>query len=222
LDEFEAALAPFARVLPKDVKEPRFAIAEFRWLVPVIIVVVLAVLALTLGVEFAQNLGKKKSPSPTATAAAPTGEITPVSVKDFDPLGNHREHPEQAKFAIDGSPVTKWSTEDYAKPNLGGKAGVGLLFDLGSVKSISTVEIQTAIPGWQADIRVSDTEGARPNDYQTVAPAITVATNDGRYPLRSGTRGRYVLLWITKLVPNQSDQNYPYSVDVNEVQFFAP
>jgi hypothetical protein len=51
LDEFEAALAPFARVIPSDVKEPRFAIAEFRWLVPVIVVIALAVAAITFGGE---------------------------------------------------------------------------------------------------------------------------------------------------------------------------
>ena len=222
LDEFEAALAPFARVLPKDVKEPHFAIAEFRWLVPVIVVVVLAVLAITLGVELANNLGNKKSATPkTSATSSANNELTVMSATDFDPLGNHHEHPAQTKFAIDGNPVTKWTTEDYKTADLGGKGGVGLLLDLGSVKSIATVEIQTGIPGWQADIRVSDTQGSQPGDYQTVAADITVATNDGKYTVRPGTRGRYVLLWITRLVLNQSDPTYPYSVEVNEIQPFA-
>ncbi|HLW16221.1 MAG TPA: hypothetical protein VKV69_02515, partial [Actinomycetota bacterium] len=61
----------------------------------------------------------------------------------------------------------------------------------------------------------------QPGDYQTVAADITVATNDGKYTVRPGTRGRYVLLWITRLVLNQSDPTYPYSVEVNEIQPFA-
>src|SRR5207237_6173746 len=85
LDEFEAALAPFARVVPSDVKEPRFAIAEFRWLVPVIIVIALAIGALTFGVELAGRLGAKPKNSPTRSATA-TAAVVPIkNARDFDP-----------------------------------------------------------------------------------------------------------------------------------------
>jgi len=40
--------------------------------------------------------------------------------------------------------------------------------------------------------------------------------------LPAGTRARYVLLWITKLAQNTTDPKFPYSADVNEIQFFAP
>jgi hypothetical protein len=222
LDEFEAALAPFARVLPPDVKQVRFAIAEFRWLVPVIVVVGLAIAALTVGVELAHNLGSKKaSPTPTTSVTTPGKAITVADARDFDPLGNHTEHPAQAKLAIDGSQLTRWSTEDYKTADLGGKPGVGLLFDLGAVRSLASVQIQTSLIGWQADIRVADTPGSRPDDFTTISSGVTIGSNNGTYSLKAGTRGRYVLLWITKLVLNQSDPTYPYSADVNEVQFFA-
>ncbi|MGZ4140861.1 MAG: serine/threonine protein kinase [Actinomycetota bacterium] len=222
LDEFEGALAPFARVLPSDVKEPRLALAEFRWLVPVIVIVGLAIAALTVGVQVASHFSKNKaSPKPTTSARAPTNALAVSSVRDFDPLGNGKEHPDQARLAIDGSQLTKWSTEDYKTANLGGKKGVGLLFDLGSRQAIGSVQIQSSLTGWSADVRVADTEGTDPASYVTVA-TVSVTSNDVTFSLKSGTSARYVLLWITRLGPNQSDPTYPYSAEVNEVRFFAP
>ena len=220
LDEFEAALAPFARVLPKDVKEPRFAVAEFRWLVPVIVVVVLAVLAITFGVELANNLGNKKKASPTvsSTASVPTLEIR--SAKDFDPKGNRSENPQQVPDAYDGDQASSWSTLDYATADVGGKRGVGLLFDLGSTVTIGRVQLQTSLPGWTAEIRIADQEGTTATDYRVVK-TITAGTGITTVMLPAQTRARYVLLWITQLVNNNTDTKFPYSATVNEIRFYA-
>ncbi|MGZ4206243.1 MAG: hypothetical protein ACXVES_13505, partial [Actinomycetota bacterium] len=111
--------------------------------------------------------------------------------------------------------------EDYKTANLGGKKGVGLLFDLGSRQAIGSVQIQSSLTGWSADVRVADTEGTDPASYVTVA-TVSVTSNDVTFSLKRGTSARYVLLWITRLGPNQSDPTYPYSAEVNEVRFFAP
>jgi putative peptidoglycan lipid II flippase len=165
-------------------------------LFPVIVIVILAILALTFGVELAQNLGKKKAKaSPTATAA-PTKEIKVATVDDFDPLGNKNENHKDVDLAIDGDSLTKWSTVGYTTQDVGGKGGVGLLFDLGSSVAIGTVRIQTDQPGWVAEIRVSDTQGTRPSDYRTI-DTFTAALPRKDEPMPRGTRARYVLLWIT-------------------------
>lgn len=220
LDEFEAALAPFARVLPPDVKEPRFAIAEFRWLFPVIIIVVLAILALTFGVEFAQNLGKKKVTPKTSKSVAATAEMKVANIMDFDPLGNRNENHAEVGLAIDGDPLTKWSTVGYTTQNVGGKGGVGLLFDLGSSVSIGSIRIQSDQPGWVAEIRTADVQGTKPADYKTIDTFTALSRKDE--PMPPHTRARYVLLWITSLSANNNGSQFPWSADVNEVQFFAP
>jgi hypothetical protein len=221
LDEFEAALAPFARVLPSDVKEPRFAIAEFRWLVPVIIVIALAVAAITFGVEFAGRLNKKPKATPTQTAAA--GSVIPIkNAHDFDPPpGNGSENPGQVQNTFDGDAASTWSTMDYATADVGGKKGVGLVFDLGRVSTIARIQLQTSLPGWRADIRVADQMGSVARDYPRVT-SVLAGSGVQTVLLPTGTKARYVLLWITTLTLNNTDAKFPYSADVNEVQFFAP
>jgi hypothetical protein len=221
LDEFEAALAPFARVLPSDVKEPRFAIAEFRWLVPVIIVIALAVAAITFGVEFAGRLNKKPKATPTQVAAA--GSVIPIkNAHDFDPPpGNGTENPGQVQNAFDGDAASTWSTMDYATADVGGKKGVGLVFDLGRVETIARIQLQTSLPGWRADIRVADQMGSVARDYPRVT-SVLAGSGVTTVTLPAGTKARYVLLWMTTLTLNNTDPKYPYSADVNEVQFFAP
>jgi len=222
LDEFEAALAPFARVLPADVKEPRFAIAEFRWLVPVIIVIALAIAAVTFGVEFAQNLGKKPKATPTQSAGAAGAIIKIRSARDFDPPpGNGSENPSQVQNAYDGNPASTWPTLDYSTANVGGKRGVGLLFDLGRAVAIAKIQIQTSLPGWSAEIRVADQDGSTAKAFSRIT-TLTAGSDLTTVTLPAGTRARFVLLWITTLTENHTDPNHPFSADVNEIQFFAP
>ena len=222
LDEFEAALAPFARVLPSDVKEPRFAIAEFRWLLPVIIVIALAVAALTFGVEFAGRLNKKPKAAPTQSVAA-AGTVIPIkNARDFDPPpGNGTENPAQVQNSYDGDAASTWSTFDYATADVGGKKGVGLVFDLGRVSTIARIQLQTSLPGWRAEIRVADQEGTTARDYRRIT-TLLAGSGVTTVTLAAGTKARYVLLWITTLTLNNTDPKYPYSADVNEIQFFAP
>lgn len=223
LDEFEAALAPFARVLPSDVKEPRFAIAEFRWLVPVIIVIALAIAALTFGVEFARNLGAKPKATTTKSATA-AGTLIPIkNARAFDPppAGNGTENDGQVQNAYDGDAASTWSTLDYSKADVGGKKGVGLLFDLGQVVPIAKIQLQTSLPGWRAEIRVADQEGSTAKAFPRIT-TVTAGSGVTSVMLPAGTRARYVLLWITMLVENHTDPQHPFSADVNEIQFFAP
>ena len=222
LDEFEAALAPFARVLPKDVKEPRFAMAEFRWLVPVIVVVVLAILAITLGVELANNLGNKKKASPTTSSTASATPIEIVSAHSFDPPpGNGSENPQLVPDAYDGDQASAWSTVDYSTADVGGKKGVGLVFDFGRAVSIGRLQLQTSLPGWTAEIRTSNQDGTRASDF-TLVKAITAGTGVQTVMLPSQTQARYVLLWITHLTANNTNPKYPFSATVNEIRFYAP
>jgi hypothetical protein len=222
LDEFEAALAPFARVLPKDVKEPRFAMAEFRWLVPVVIVVVLAILAITVGVEVAKNLGSKKAPKASSSATASLNAIDIKDARDFDPppAGNGEENHAQVPNAYDGDAASAWSTRDYKTADVGGKKGVGLLFDLGSVVSIGRLQLQTSLPGWGAQIRVSDQDGRTAEDFQQVI-SITAGSGVQTVMLPPGTKARFILVWITTLTQNHTDPTYPYSATINEIRFFA-
>ena len=215
------SLAEFRRVLePLAAEEapehgPGFFRQESTWLVPVLLVIGLGIVAITLGVRTVISKGGGTSapvPTPSATAFA-VG-----SVKDFDPLGNGEEHHNQVGFVIDGKD-TAWSTVGYATVDLGGKKGVGLLFDLGETRAVGRISVRTPGPGWQAEWRTSDTEGGKPDDYSIAQKFTAMAEPD--VVLGTPVRARYWLLWITHLVNAGTGGTYPWQAQVSEVAFFA-
>jgi serine/threonine protein kinase len=223
LDEFEGALAPFARVLPPDVKEPRFRAAELRWLIPVVLIVALAIVALTVGVQIAQNIGKPKARTTPSTPAIPAGSAIRIvrgSTVDPEPAGNGEENDNNVPKAFDGNQSTRWNTQMYASQNVGGKPGVGILFDLGTAQSIARIDVETSLPGWTAEVRISDHAGSRAGDFTRIA-TLQAGSGTTSDPMPAGTRARFVLLWITKLAPS-GDKSLPWEADISEIKFFAP
>ena len=216
LDEFRRTLEPIASAEPQE-RGPGFFRQEARWLVPVLLVLGLAVAALAIGAQtgaFRFGIGREPaSPAPSPTAS--TYEV--ASVEDFDPPpGNGQEHPAQASQVIDGKD-TGWFTVGYSRTSLDGrKTGVGLLFDLGEARSVGRIEVRTSLPGWTAEWRVADTMGDRSDDYEPVTSFDARGTPVSIAPPRSA---RYWLLWITKLVDNESGSNIPYQAQVSEVLF---
>ena len=89
--------------------------------------------------------------------------------------------------------------------NLAPKSGVGLLFDLGSPSSrVTGFELETPRPGYTFQIRVGDD----PNQLATTTgPAFQITTTDMRQSLAQPRTGRYVLLWITSVVPDVDGGN---------------
>jgi serine/threonine protein kinase len=218
-DEFERALAPLARVEPPRVRQRPFVRSDLRWILPVLLIVGLGIAAVVLGPKITIDLqsgGTKTSPPP-----ATSRPLEGVTADDFDPFGSNRqENPKLVGNATDGDPVTAWRTVQYSTADLGGgKPGVGILFDLGADHSVTRIRVLSTLPGWEAEWRVSDSAGESPDDYRTVKSFTAAETLVVRMP--SGTRGRYFLLWITRLAPDEEAREGPYRAFVNEVQFFA-
>ena len=72
----------------------------------------------------------------------------------FDPPpGDGAENDDQVPLAYDGSTATAWQTERYSSAAFGGlKTGVGLLVDLGSVRHVSTVQLD--LPGGTTGVQL--------------------------------------------------------------------
>lgn len=220
LDEFVGGLAPYARVLPTEARTPKFRRSEFSWLLPVVLIVALATAAATVGVQFARDLARKPttevSPSPGASGPA----LTVADVSDFDPPpGNGEEHPEQVGRTIDGDARTSWATLGYRVASMSPKKGVGLIFDLGAVRAVGSIRIESTLPGWSAEIRVADTLESRADDFRSVTSFT--AGSETLVSLRAGTRARYFLVWITQLVNDGSESDFPFRAAVSEVVFPA-
>jgi hypothetical protein len=185
-----------AQALPPVPRE-RVPIAGVRVSRGLAIILVLAVLAV-VGLIVARQL---TAPHGTATARA----LTPVSAVAFDPYGDRQgENNNLAPLAIDASPGTAWRTDWYTSARFGNlKPGTGLLLDMGRQVTITAAQITLGgAPGAGFELRV----GATATSLTDLRPVASSAGPGGQVGLRPGTpaRGRYVLIWFTKLPPDTS------------------
>jgi putative peptide zinc metalloprotease protein len=155
-----------------------------------------------------------RGPAPSASAARAGHRavvLDPVRAAGFDALDGlgrdpRNENTAGAKYAIDGSPATAWLTQYYlGSPFFGGlKKGSGLILDMGRPVTVSSVTIRFGrARGADVSIEVGNHDKLA---AATLSTFTTVAKADGVGGTRTLTaaravRGRYVLIWFTKLPP---------------------
>jgi hypothetical protein len=220
------AAPPPARPRPAT-PTPTFAQSERRWLIPTLLIVVIATALGLAGLLFGQTevghdlldrtLGNDDEQVDTEDPGGDSGDggdpVRLVGVAAFDPLGTAGEHDGEAGEAVDGDPATDWTTEDYNARNLSGKAGVGLLVEVEGGLANRTLNVRSSTQGWNAEIFVGDDPGA----WQAPGPTGPVATiadarGDASVPLGDAS-GRYVLVWITLL----GEAGPPFGAAINEI-----
>lgn len=158
-----------------------------------------------------------ESPLPSeqpSEETAPTAAAAIVSISAYDPFGDQVENPDLAAFAIDGLSETKWQTVIY-KDSAMGKAGVGLLLDLGETAEVTGVEIDFDGIGHSAEIYVGDSEQpdfATARKFGDSDPASATAKVQSSQPVA----GRYVLIWLTPELPGTSDGRFQGGI--NEIR----
>lgn len=139
------------------------------------------------------------APGPSASPL----DLSAVTVRDFDPAGDGQENRDQVPNATDGDPSTAWSTSRYRTAAFSGlKPGVGLLLDLGAVRTLRTVSVAFTLAGADVELRVADDLPRRAEDTRVVASSTgaQVAALRPTQPVRT----RFVLLWLTRL-PEDGD-----------------
>jgi hypothetical protein len=165
-----------------------------------LIVVVIAASALGAGLW----LGKLELGGPVGIQFGPGEESPPpatrvlrfFSVAPVDPDGDGHENDSGMDLVRDGDPLTAWKSENYFDGTLN-KPGVGMLFDLGTPpQTVTGFRLQTPYPGYRFTVVVGDD---LPGMIADARPTFTAA-NDMRESIEPVT-GRYVLLWITSVVP---------------------
>ncbi|HET6953365.1 MAG TPA: protein kinase [Acidimicrobiales bacterium] len=184
----------------------RFAQSERRWLVPTLLIVLVAVALGVAGLLIKGSnpdfFGGDDDPdSPDTTAAeAPADELVTVArTIDFDPAGDGSEHPDEAEAgnAVDGDAATSWSSERYGNADWGGlKPGVGLILELDNSTDIAALELDTPSAGWEAEVYVAD---APTDSLEGWGDPVATFDGDGS-PARVevDAEGGAVLLWFTR------------------------
>jgi eukaryotic-like serine/threonine-protein kinase len=213
--------APIPPPPPPGQAPVRFAETERRWLVPTLLVILVAVALGIAGLLIGRSalpLGDDDvtTDSSSATTAEPTGTAVPIAETiDYDPAGTPtpQESPRQAaqKLAADGDPETAWDTERYNDRELTSiRPGVGLIFELEQPADISKITIQSPSVGWRGEVYVAD---APPEDLEDWGDPVVSIDGDGTNPLELAFESRSagaVLVWITYVGED-------HKVELNEV-----
>ena len=168
---------------------------ELRWLVPVLVLIVAAILAVIFVPKLWVDAPGSSDPND------PPGNVVEIEVEqaeDFDPhdpAGEGEEHPELVTAAFDGDPKTAWRTESYSSPFSDRKEGVGLIFDLGSSRAVSRIEV-TATPGIAYELLASDEIPQVETEAELVEQIGSSSETD---KIEVEAAGQYWVLWITAL-----------------------
>lgn len=190
--------------------------------------VALAVLLL-VAVAIAFNLGRgrtvlggdpEETPSPAETTTGQATVVKGVRATAIDPLGTDGdENRSLAGNVVDGDPETSWRTDTYFDQlgPTGLKTGVGLVLDLGRVRTVTTLDVRMLDEGLMEPARVGLYAVAgttAPTEAPTGDPVAT-AEGGGRLVLTPAdpVRARYLVLWWTALPEVSGD----FRVQVSEV-----
>jgi serine/threonine-protein kinase len=235
--EFEAALrdaagraaepmaAPARRSEPEETAvvapaAPALRFSVFRtWFAVPLLVVLIAAAALgaglwlgklelggPVGIRFEPN---EENPAPATRVIPFTTGVAPV-----DPYGDDHENDSGMPLAADGDPLTAWRSENYYDGALN-KPGMGILFFLGRPRAVTGFRLQTPYPGYQFTVVVGDDLAAM--TAAADARPTFKATTDMRESIEPAT-GRYVLLWITTVVPTDDGNR----AEVGEFRVVGP
>ena len=175
-----------------------------------VLVVVAAVTAtVTLWPSHSKPQASAAKTQPSTHALALT-TLTPVGATGFDPLTSPSDDPDNenspyAKFAIDSSAQTAWTTQWYKTPTFGGlKTGSGLMLEMPKAETYRSVTVTFGTgPGADVKLLVGDSavrSAANLASMTTVASADNVS---GQTTIRiaSSATGRYLVIWFTQLPP---------------------
>jgi hypothetical protein len=151
--------------------------------------------------------------SSQSPAASNVTTLAPVSAHGFDIYSSAADDPQnendqEAQFAIDGKASTAWHTQFYkGDPAFGHlKPGTGLILDMGKPVRLSSVTIMFGpVPGASVSIEVGNSNARAVSTlsrFTTVASASNVS-NTYTFQAHGNATGQYVLIWFTKLPPQQ-------------------
>ncbi|MGH9187312.1 MAG: protein kinase domain-containing protein [Acidimicrobiales bacterium] len=196
---------------------PRFTQSERSWLLPTVVILLVAGALAVAGVLFSRtetvrDLFGSGDGGGTDTADDTQGIVVIGTATAFDPQGTGGENDDAAERAIDGDLSTAWPTETYNTRRLGGlKDGVGLVLTLDQTAELRELEVRSPTSDWAASVYLAEEAAADLDGWG--APIASLENIDGDATFELGdAAGRYVLVWITDLGDS------PHRVEIAEVE----
>ena len=192
---------------PIRLRRPKRALA-----LTLIVLVALAVTGVFLATRTEKGPGRPVVKKPQGLTEV---RLAGGAASDYDPEGDNRESPEQARNAIDGVRSTNWDTESYEGGFAGSdKSGVGLYVDAGRLIGARGLALVTGTPGFKAAVYASETVPPKLGGWTRLSRVRRVKED---FTFRFNTRGhkyRNYLLWISELPPDEQ------KAEVQELSLF--
>jgi serine/threonine-protein kinase len=190
---------------------PPLAAPRRRGRVVALLTAAAVIVALGTGAIVWLNGGLRSDTAPTS--------LSITSAAAYDPAGddNGSENNADAPKVLDGNPDTAWTSQIYRAPDLA-KGGVGIVLDLHDAHHVSSVDLTTAVGGWNASIYLLDSTtlpggiDGWGDPHGSIRNAPTGAAN----VTVDGTTGKAVLIWFTRLAPI-TDRPDRFNVEVSAV-----
>jgi predicted Ser/Thr protein kinase len=190
------------RVLRESRPRPARGGRRNPWPLALAFVGAVLLVAAIAGILLTRNHSSDKGAGPPAGGGGAAVALKAIAA--YDPFGDGSEHQERVQYATDNNPSTYWETQHYLSFT---KPGVGIVLDAGRTAKLSQLGVSTATPGFQAQVKVSDS----PNSgFQPDSAWQAIGSSSATIPLQ-GKSGRYYLLWIK--LPSSGGVAY-----VNEVK----
>jgi hypothetical protein len=141
------------------------------------------------------------SRAPSPAPAAPGQPLAPVRATAFGPNGG--DNPQLAHLVLGGRPASGWHSDWYTSARFGNLyPGTGLLLNMGRTVDITSAQIDLGrATGASLQLRVGSSPAL------AHMPAVARASAVGgvvRLHLTGPARGRYVLVWFTRLPTDPS------------------
>lgn len=174
---------------------------------------VLAVVAVAAFTLWPSGGGPPAGGHPTGkptTHGTTVGVLTPVDATGFDPLTSPQEDPGNeesnlAKFAIDPSPQTAWTSQWYRSPEFGLlKTGSGLLINMGKAVKYDEVTVTfSAEPGASVELLTGNSDARSKANLESMTKIASASSPTDTYTFRihSSATGQYLVIWFTALPP---------------------
>jgi hypothetical protein len=152
--------------------------------------------------------------------------LTADMVRIVDPPPGDRSNAGEAAKTVDKDRSTGWDTEGFNSPKFGNlKPGMGVLINLGSLRNVAYVRMETNAPGVSVEIRTGATDPGDSSNgdkkiVETYKKLGQTEVTDGFVKVLDSfddnTKYQYVLVWLTQL-PKGDDGRYRISVTDIEV-----
>jgi eukaryotic-like serine/threonine-protein kinase len=195
-----------------DVAAPTFVQTERRWLVPTLLLVLVAVALGVAGLLLgrAAPLLEVGNPFGTATGGGRGAtEVPIVEAAAFDPFGDQAENDHLAGNVLDGDPATAWATENYRDRDIArfkeqaapaappGQGGVGLILTLDRTASLDRLEVTSPSNLWRTRLYVADAPHQEFSAWgEPVFTSTPIEPGQTSALDLKGTEGAAVLIWI--------------------------